>query len=97
MTPLAVVEDLDILEQIAMGIGIAFTSGMIHQFRFEDMKKRLGHSIVPTVAFATHALYETMRAQYLGNASTSILDAPIRMEDQALGRCRDFPDFLQLG
>ena len=59
---------------------------MVHQFRFEDMKKRLGHGIVPTVAFATHALYETMRAQYLGNASTSILDDPIRMEDQALGR-----------
>jgi len=82
MFPFKVVINLNILEYGRQGVLRALKTHMMDQFRFYNAKERLGDSVVPAVPHATHALYERMLVQQLPEIMASILNSPIRMNDQ---------------
>ena len=55
----------------------------MNQLGFEQMEKRFGHRIIPTVGFSTHALYKAVALEVVPNAGASILDASIGVDHQA--------------
>ena len=70
MTPFAVVEDLDVLKETALRSLVVEPATMVNQLGLEQMKKRLGHRVVPTVALAAHALHEAVPGKPLCKACT---------------------------
>ena len=56
----------------------------MNQLGFEQMEKRFGHRIIPTVGFSTHALYKAVALEVVPKAGASILDASIGVDHQAL-------------
>ena len=53
MSPLAVVEQFDVLEQLAAGLSSGTPLALIDQFDFECGEKTFRHRVVPAVAFAS--------------------------------------------
>ena len=52
---LTIVEDLDVVEQLAAGLETSFKASITGlQFSLEGGKEALGHRIVPAVALAAH-------------------------------------------
>ncbi len=56
---------------------------MISPLCFDRLKKRLGHSIVPTIAFTAHTLNETMLFKCFSKFITSVLNSPVRVDNQS--------------
>ena len=83
MTPFAVVEDLDVLEEAAVRGLVVEPATMVGQLGLEQMEERLSYSVVPTVTLAAHTLYETMLGDPLDEATAGVLDPTIRVDDQA--------------
>ena len=55
----------------------------MNQLGFEQMGKRFGHRIIPTVGFSTPALYKAVALEVVPKAGASILDASIGVDHQA--------------
>ena len=86
MAPFSIEEDVDVFEQVSMGDGIVKPVAMVSQLGLEQMKERLSHGVVPAVALATHALYKSTLGHPLEEVAARVLDATIRMDDQAWPR-----------
>ena len=65
MPPLAIVEQFDVFEDFASGLGSGVPVALITQFDFEGGKKTLGHRVIPAIAFTAHAAQKTMCRQQL--------------------------------
>jgi hypothetical protein len=61
-------------------ISVSIPSIVINQLGFEQMKKRLGYRIIPTIGLSTHTLYIAVALEDLAKTGASILDASIRMD-----------------
>lgn len=56
MEPFPAVEDLDVLKDFYGSCSLIFKPGAINALRFQALEEVLGHSVVPAVAPAAHAL-----------------------------------------
>ena len=56
---------------------------MMNHFRLDDAKKRLGNRVVPAVTLTAHTLNKAMFVKHLPKIVASILNAAIRMDNQA--------------
>ena len=54
MTPAAIVEQFDIIEDRAARLGSSAPLGLIDQFDLKGGKEALCHRIIPAIASATH-------------------------------------------
>jgi hypothetical protein len=61
-----------------------FEFSPINQFRFQGFEKTLSHSIIPTIAFATHGLFNVQEFQHIDSLFSGILNTSVRMKDHVL-------------
>ena len=71
------------------------TTRVMNQLEFEQMKKRLGYRIIPTIGLSTHTLNIAVALEDLAKTGASILDASIRMDHQTRFRFPLFPCSFQ--
>src|SRR5262245_65774697 len=86
MSPLSIVEELEILEQFSARRGACCPSGVVNEFDLERGKEALGDGVVPAIAPAAHAADDPVLRQDPLVVGTGVLTATIRMMQQALGR-----------
>src|SRR5690242_16979273 len=86
MSPLPIVEQLDVFEDFAAGLGSGTPAALINQFELEGGEKTLRHRIIPAVAFTAHATQHAVRRQQLLILVAGVLAAAIRVMQQALRR-----------
>ena len=60
-----------------MGIGVAYPLRVVDQLGFKQMEKRLGHTVIPAISLATHALHKLTFLQFLSKAGAGILPGPL--------------------
>ena len=77
MSPFSVVEDFDVFEKAAMRGSVVEPALVIGQLGLEQMEEGLGHSVVPAVSFAAHALYEAVLGDPLSETGASVLHAAL--------------------
>lgn len=82
MSPHAVVESFDGLEDRAPGLGAAPETTEVHTLSFERSKERLGDGVIPTVACPTHAYRDAQVSEKRLLAAAGVLAATIRMKSQ---------------
>src|SRR5216683_2348356 len=86
MSPLAVVEQFDVLEQLAAGLSSGTPLALIDQFDFECGEKTFRHRVVPAIAFTAHAALDAVYRQQLLILVAGVLAAAIRVVQQTLRR-----------
>ena len=65
MSPLAVVEEFDIFEELGAGLSSGTPATLIDQFDFESGEKTFCHRVVPAIAFTAHAALDAVCRQQL--------------------------------
>ena len=83
MKPLLVVETLKISVQVASRLRASAPRTAMDQLTLERPKEALGDSVIPAIAFPTHAAHKTRSSQMLLIDTTGILTAAVRMVQQA--------------
>src|SRR2546430_16011756 len=86
MSPLPVVEQLDVFEQLVAGLSSATPLALIDQFDFEGGEKAFRHRFVPAIAFTAHAALDAVYRQQLLILVAGVLTAAIRVMQQTLRR-----------
>src|SRR5580704_12350462 len=86
MSPLAVVEQFDVLEHLAAGLSSGTPLALIDQFHFERGEKAFCHRVVPAVAFTAHAALDAVYRQQLLIVVAGVLAAAIRVMQQTQRR-----------
>ena len=86
MEALAVVKHLNKIEAGLTGFGSGFEVATVDQFVFEGAPKSFHGGIVVTVGFAAHGGDGLCVLESVTIIETGVLDAAIRMKDQACGR-----------
>ena len=56
---------------------------VMNELDFEQMEKRFGHGIIPTIGFSTHCLDKALALELLTKAGAGIMDASIGVDHQA--------------
>ena len=82
----AVVEDLDVFGDLALGLLAGREATVMHQFGFQGTPAAFHRCVVPTVALATHRGLHTELPQELLVGMGVILAAAIRVVEQPLAR-----------
>lgn len=80
-----IVKALDVRENGVSGLPSGVKAGKMHQLAFEAAEKVLGNCIVVRIAFAGHALQDVELSQLFPVSAGGVLNAAIRMEDEAFG------------
>ena len=86
MSPLPVVEQLDVFEQLVAGLSSGTPPAGIDQFDFEGGEKAFRHRVVPAIAFTAHAALDAVYRQQLLILVAGVLAAAIRVMQQTLRR-----------
>ena len=81
MKSYSVVEYLNIFEYFVLSFLSRFKVAMMNQFCFQGMKKAFSDRIIPTIPFATHALYDTVLFQDFTVTVRRVLAPSICMPD----------------
>src|SRR5260370_20886671 len=81
--PTTIVEEFDVFEDRAAGLGSRAPLSLGDQFDFEGGEEALRHRIVPTVSAAAHAAQDSVVRHQLLIFPTGILAAAIRVMQQA--------------
>ena len=86
MKSLAIVKDLDVIEDLGSGVGSGGEVEAVDQLQFEGAPEAFHGGIVITVAAATHGGEEAGLSECLTIIGTGVLDAAIRMAQEVGGR-----------
>ena len=86
MKALAIVEDLDIIEDLETRLFSRVELLLIDTFRFERGKKALENGIIPAIAFSAHAASDTECSQNALMVLGSILAASIGVHERLSNR-----------
>ena len=86
MSPLPVVEQFDVFEQLVAGLSSGTPPAGIDQFDFEGGEKAFRHRVVPAIAFTAHAALDAVYRQQLLILVAGVLAAAIRVMQQTLRR-----------
>jgi hypothetical protein len=73
--PLAIVENLNVLENVSPGLVAGQVIAMMHQFGFQGMEKALHRRIIPAVSFAAHRTDDAVLGEPLLVGTGGILAA----------------------
>ena len=65
MSPLAVVEQFDVFEQLVAGLSSGTPPALTDQFNFERGEETFRHRVVPAVAFTAHAALDAVDRELL--------------------------------
>src|SRR5262249_46254355 len=84
MSPLPIVEQLNVFEDCAACLGSGTPVVLINQFELEGGEKTFRHRVIPAVAFTTHAAQHAVRRQQLLILVTGVLAAAVGVMQQAL-------------
>ncbi len=79
MSPLAVVEQFDVFEQLVAGLSSVTPPALMDQFNFESGEKTFRHRVVPAIAFTAHAALDAMYRQQLLILVAGVLAAAVRV------------------
>ena len=91
MSPLAVVEQFDVLEQLAACLSSGTPLALIDQFDFERGEKAFCHRVVPAVAFTAHAALDAVYRQQLLIVVAGVLGEFKRsLQHLERGNCDDY-------
>jgi hypothetical protein len=88
MQSFPIVEDLQVLKQVVIGIHVILPLDMVDQLVFEQVEERLGHGVVPTVALVTHILHQAVSLKQGSENLRSTLDAPVVDRPPEIGPLR---------
>ena len=66
-----------------MDVGVSISGMVMNELDFEQMGKRFGHGIIPTIGFLNHALDKAVALEVLTKSGAGILDASIGVDHQA--------------
>ena len=83
MTSLAVVEHLDVVNDVSSGLFPGPVVSEKHPLRFEAAEKALCHCVVPAVTLSAHAADYTVCLEQLLKSIAAVLAASVRVEYQA--------------
>ena len=86
MFPRAIVKAFDIAKDLPLCLVTRTEKSLLHALPFERVDKRLGKSIVPTIAFAAHAGHTARLLQLFSDRMTCILFALIGVENYTRAR-----------
>jgi hypothetical protein len=87
VSPLAIVEDLDVLEEFPAGLlARLWPSSPRKQLRLQRAEETLHNSVVPTVAAPTHAGSEPMPGEPLAITSGGVLAAAVTVMEETRTR-----------
>src|SRR5947209_2928503 len=86
MPPLTIVEDLDVLEDVAPGLIAGLIVTMMDQFSLQAVEEALHGGVVPAVAFAAHRTHHAVLDQLLLIVTGSVLAATVGMMHAARQR-----------
>lgn len=86
MWPDSVVEGLHIGEYISLGAGPGGVVLEVDQLAFEAAEEIFCHSVVIGITLAGHALLDPIGLQPLPEGDRGVLDAPVTVKDEPLGR-----------
>jgi hypothetical protein len=84
----SIVKDLDIFKYLVFRLVCRFKVATMDQFGFQSVEKAFRDRIVPAIAFAAHALFDSLLFQDLTVTVGGILAASIGMPDQPLAGLR---------
>jgi hypothetical protein len=76
-----IIPGLNIIKYIQAHLFSCLEFSSINQFRFQGFEKTLSHSIIPTIAFATHTLFNIKTIQHIDRLFAGILNTPVGMEN----------------
>src|SRR3954470_12285300 len=65
MSPLTIVEDFDVLEDVAPGLVAGLVVAMMDQFGLQAVEEALHGRVVPAVTFAAHRTHHAVLGQFL--------------------------------
>ena len=65
MSPLAVVEQFDVFEQLVAGLSSGTPPAPMDQFNFERGEETFRHRVVPAVAFTAHTALDAVNREQL--------------------------------
>src|SRR5215470_18418508 len=85
MSPLPIVEELEVLDEVDARGGPRQPGGVVDELDLQRREEALGHRIVPAIAPAAHAADDLMLCQGLLIRAAGILTPTIRMMQQILG------------
>ena len=77
MASLSIIEDLNVFEKGMVGIGVSHPLRVVDQLGFKQMEKRLGHTVIPAIPLATHALHKLTFLQFLSKAGAGRQAGPL--------------------
>ena len=86
MWPDGIVECLYVSEDIRLGAGPGGIVLEVDQLALEAAEEIFCHGVVVGIALAGHALLDSIGLQPLPEGDRSVLDAPVTVKDEALGR-----------
>ena len=52
-----------------MDVGVSISRMVMNEFDFEQMEKRFGYGIIPTIVFLTHAMDKALALELLTTAA----------------------------
>src|SRR6185295_16840479 len=84
--PLAIVEDLDVLEDGGAQLDTPRPASLVDELGFDGGEEALDDGIVPAVAFATHADCDALSSELGAVLSACVLAAAVGVVQQALDR-----------
>ena len=79
---LAIVEDLDGLEERGSGLAPGGEPGSVHEFGFERAEEALHRCVVQAISLTAHGSLDAVEPEELLIIATSALDAAVGMMDQ---------------
>src|SRR6202451_285748 len=82
VSPLPIVEDLDVLEDLGAGIVAGVENVVADQLFLQCREEAFGHGVVPTVALAAHALTYPVSPEPTAEGVAGVLRAAVAMEDE---------------
>ena len=86
MWPDGIVECLYVSKYIRLGVGPGGIVLEVDQLALEAAEEIFCHGVVIGIAFAGHALPDSIGLQALLEGDRSVLDAPVTVKDEVLGR-----------
>ena len=86
MSALAIVERLDVIEDLHASLGTAVKATAKNQLEFKGAPEAFHDSVVITIARATHGSDEAGLTEGVTIIGAGVLDTAIRVEQQVMGR-----------
>src|SRR5437899_6397730 len=86
MTPLPIVEELQVLEEIGARGGTRGPGSVVDELDLQRREEALGDGVVPAIAPTAHAAHDSLLRQHALVGAARVLAPPIRMMQQASRR-----------